>query len=498
MNSSSKIAKEATISFAGMTFGQSMRYVFTALLARIVGAEYLGIYSIANSITRIFEVFAKAGLDTGIMRFVSIRNIDTEKGEIKNVIQSAIKMSMGFSIVLFILQIALAGFIVRTFYHGNTTLTSVLILFAFSLPFSTFVQVSGSATQGFKLMKYKVFVAQMLVPVLLVISMILSYYFLDKSLIITVPIILSSFIGSIVLYYYLKKLAQVNLADIFASKTDFNLLRFSLPLLFVTILGTLMHWTDILMIGYFMDEKSVGLYLPAVRTSGLIRSVMLAFIGIFSPMFSELFGKSDIVGMKNMYKLVVRWILSLAIPISIVFFVYAKKVMLIFGGQFIEGSDVLIILTSAILVRSLLGPGGTVLTMSGHTNINLINALIVTSLNIVLNIILIPIYGINGAAIATFTSTLIIGIIRLVETQMIVHLNPFGLKLLKPIIAGIGAAMVGIAIKPFLLPIHTILTLLIAASVIFLTFIFILWIVRFDDDDKSIIAGLLMIKNKNK
>ena len=53
---SKKIAKEATISFMGMGFGDGARYLFTAILARFAGVEFLGIYSLASSVTRIGEV----------------------------------------------------------------------------------------------------------------------------------------------------------------------------------------------------------------------------------------------------------------------------------------------------------------------------------------------------------------------------------------------------------------------------------------------------------
>ncbi|MBC8197416.1 MAG: hypothetical protein H8E60_05980, partial [Candidatus Marinimicrobia bacterium] len=52
---SGKIAKETTISFIGMGFGDAVRYLFTAILARFAGVEILGIYSLANSVTRIGE-----------------------------------------------------------------------------------------------------------------------------------------------------------------------------------------------------------------------------------------------------------------------------------------------------------------------------------------------------------------------------------------------------------------------------------------------------------
>ena len=69
-----KIAKESTISFVGIGYGQFVRYLFTALLARLVGVQYLGIYSLGNSITNIAGVLSKAGTDVGLMRYISRRD----------------------------------------------------------------------------------------------------------------------------------------------------------------------------------------------------------------------------------------------------------------------------------------------------------------------------------------------------------------------------------------------------------------------------------------
>ena len=81
MNTASKIAKETTVTFSGLVYGNFNRYLYSALLARWVGAEFLGIYSLANAIMLISEVVAKMGLETGVMRFVSRLNpeLDQEK-----------------------------------------------------------------------------------------------------------------------------------------------------------------------------------------------------------------------------------------------------------------------------------------------------------------------------------------------------------------------------------------------------------------------------------
>ena len=106
MNVASKIAKESTITFSGLVYGNINRYLYTALLARWVGAEFLGIYSLANAIMLISEVLAKMGLETGIMRFVSQLDRDFDKVKVQKLIGSALKMTFIFSlIIMFIVMI---------------------------------------------------------------------------------------------------------------------------------------------------------------------------------------------------------------------------------------------------------------------------------------------------------------------------------------------------------------------------------------------------------
>ena len=87
MNVASKIAKESTITFSGLVYGNINRYLYTALLARWVGPEFLGIYSLANAIMLISEVIAKMGLETGVMRFVSQLNPQIDNAKIQKVIK---------------------------------------------------------------------------------------------------------------------------------------------------------------------------------------------------------------------------------------------------------------------------------------------------------------------------------------------------------------------------------------------------------------------------
>ena len=78
-----------------------------------------------------------------------------------------------------------------------------------------------------------------------------------------------------------------------------------------------------------------------------------------------------------------------------------------FGNEYISGYAALVILCVSQSVCIITGPGGVLLNMSGHEKIVMKILLFSATLNIILNAILIPRYGINGAAISTAISTVI-------------------------------------------------------------------------------------------
>ena len=497
-NHSGKIAKEATISFMGMGFGDGARYLFTAILARFAGVEFLGIYSLASSVTRIGEVFGRAGLHSGVMRFVSRLDKETEIETVRQRILSGLKLGLLFGIVIMILQIALADWLAFELFNGSDLLKTVLIISAVSLPFATIMAISAFATQGYKLLKYKVMVLNIIRPAIMLVCVLVSISFFTIDAAVKYPLLISAVFSSFAAIIFLNKLTNIKISQIFSGVIDKELLRFSYPLMFVTILGTLMHWMDILMLGYFTDTTTVGLYHPAARTAGLLRTVLLAFMGIYAPMMSDYHRNGDVGEMGKLYKLIVRWIVSLSLPLAIIIIIYSKKIMLLFGVEYLSASNVLMVLTTAAFIQTLFGGGGQTLTMTGFTKVNLFNSIIVVLINITLNLLWIPQYGIIGAAYATLISMALLGLLRIVEVNHLIKITPFSLKLMKPIIAGVIMTAVLIYIKPVVLPLHTITSLIIITLVGLLSFFTMLWLLRFDADDRKIWSGIVMITNRKK
>ena len=255
-----------------------------------------------------------------------------------------------------------------------------------------------------------------------------------------IPMFTVGFIGFIVMMLILKTVSGFNHNQLLRSPFDVKLLQFSYPLMFVAMLQTFMHWIDILMLGYFIDAGTVGLYHPAARTAGLLQALLLSFLSIYAPMASQYYGEGKAKELTSIYKLVSRWLLICAIPISSVFILFPKKVLLL------------------------------------------------------LNIFLIPQYGIIGAAWATFISLTFIGLVRVIEVGFILKMNFIDTKILKPIIAGIITYQILYIIKSYIMIYHTLITLGIASMSSLVIFGSIIWLLRIEDDDKDFLSGLGIIK----
>ncbi len=496
MNTASKIAKETTVTFSGLVYGNFNRYLYSALLARWVGAEFLGIYSLANAIMLISEVVAKMGLETGVMRFVSRLNPELDQEKIQKIIASALKMTTIFSLVIMVALIISSGAIVKNILNEPPLLKLVIIIFAIAIPFNALTLISAFATQGFKRLKYKILVTQFLNPTLLLTTMVICYWFISAESALMAPMLITGIIGFFVMLGVLKKVTGVSNNQIMKAKVDTSLFNFSYPLMFVTILQTFMHWMDILMLGYFTDATTVGLYHPAARTAGLLQALLLSFISIYAPMMAQFHREGDRKKMADTYKLVSRWLLMCAIPISAIFIIFPGKVMLLFGPEYLPSAKILGILTGATFIQAIFGAAGPTLSMSGHTKLVLWNTIGAFALNFGLNIYLIPNYGIIGAAIATLTSLIVVGFARTIEVSVILKMNFFDRKVIKPIFAGIMVFTGLLLIKDFIMPFHTLITLLSAGIFSVGSFGLIMWILKIEDEDLDFFKGLSVLKGR--
>jgi len=184
-----------------------------------------------------------------------------------------------------------------------------------------------------------------------------------------------------------------------------KLITFSIPLLFTSILAFVITWTDILMLGYYKGSEVVGLYGSASPLARLIPIFLNSAAFLYFPVVSQLYVQGKIGEMKRVYQVLTKWIFLLTLPIFIVMYLFPEfTIRFFFGDKYTPAALALQILALGFMFHTSLGLNGLSLIVIRESNFILIANLVATVLNVLLNVLLIPIYGIEGAAISTAVS----------------------------------------------------------------------------------------------
>jgi O-antigen/teichoic acid export membrane protein len=180
--------------------------------------------------------------------------------------------------------------------------------------------------------------------------------------------------------------------------------KISLPLLAMMSAELLLQNTDILAVTHFMSPADVGIYFAAGKTMALIMFVHYAVGSAVAHKFAALHARDDQDGLRDFLKDAVNWTFWPSLASAIVILALGKPLLSLFGPQFETGYPVMGILVVGFLMRSAMGPAEYLLNMLGEQKLCAIVLLGAALSNIALNFILVPRFGLLGAASATAMS----------------------------------------------------------------------------------------------
>lgn len=182
--------------------------------------------------------------------------------------------------------------------------------------------------------------------------------------------------------------------------------RAIIPLSLITGLQTISQNTDLLMLGLFRSDEEVGVYKVAVSVASVTVFGLTVFNMVMQPYIAQLYARKDIAQLKKLVSggALIGVIVTLPV-IAICVFAGKLVLRLAFGEGFEAAHVALVILALGQGVNAFFGSVGNLLTMSGHEREN-VNGLVKSAIaNVILNALLIPTYGIEGAAFASGIST---------------------------------------------------------------------------------------------
>ena len=456
-----------------------------------MGTKGLGQYQLGLVAAQLIVTFAVLGLDKGFVRYLPM--LEARKSdESSQLIMQGVVFSFLVSIALTCLLFLFSPILAARFY-GSPEMAHVLRQFALYLPIITLIRISNGITNGLKRADVSTIIHNILSPILFL-GLVVSIIYFDQGL--SGAIFarqLSHFIVMIVSVVFIIRYFEFKSIKIFDLVQFKQLFAFSAPLLMIGIIYLLLGQMDVLMLGYFVKEQDVGTYSVAVRISGLIIIGLEIGLPIVGPYFSHFSESRDIKLISDIFKNSTKFISYLGLSIFLIIFVLRIELLSIFGTSFISGSSVLLILSCGHLSNAFTGPTGQLLVMTGKQKWEMTNSICVVIINFFLNIILIPKFGLTGAALATAISIIVINFAKLVEVMQIYRIHPYSLGYLSGIIAIFSAAAVTYFIRMKLIDSQLTIILTIVLSgigfVIILSICF--WLFGFSRKDKIFLKQIL-------
>jgi O-antigen/teichoic acid export membrane protein len=202
--------------------------------------------------------------------------------------------------------------------------------------------------------------------------------------------------------------------------------RFTVPRAATDVVQLALQRFDIVLIAALRGPRDAAIYAAVTRFLVVGQLVNQALTQVVEPKLSELIGKGDHAASRTVYQTSTCWIVLLNWPFYLSFAVCAPLVLQLFGPAYQAGRSVALILGGAMLVASACGMVGTLLNMAGRTTWNLGNAVLALTVNVSLDLVLIPRYGIIGAAFGWAAAIVTMNLLPLTQIGFSLGLHPLG------------------------------------------------------------------------
>ena len=487
-----KIAKSTIILIIGIIISKLLGLVYRVLVAR-TGTEYYGLFSLGLAVLGISVTIASLGLNVGIVRYVSYYKGKQEFGNIKEIILFAIKTVFFWSIILSLIIFIFSDKIAINVFH-DIRLSLVLKVISFIIPIASLREIFLSLIRAFQKTQYEIYSKNIFENIIKII-LTATFIFLGFKLFgIVMAYSIALFLTFILTCYFIEK----KVFSVFKTKSAFTpikkeLIFYSLPLLFSSLIFSIIIWTDTSMLGFFKDASQVGIYNAAIPIASMLFIFPYALMYLFIPVLTELYSQNKKESFASIHKTVTKWILLANLILLSIFIIIPKQIiLLLFGQEYLSGSSALQILTIGNFLLYLFISSNEILTILKKTKLIFFNIFIGFILNIILNYFLIPKYGINGAALATSISLFLIALLFTSESYLITKVNPVKIRYFIKIISSfILSFLLTNYILKYFITLSNPLIIIFTSMVFCLIYILLLIITRsFDNEDKMVLKAI--------
>ncbi len=393
-----EVLSGATTAFVLRVAGSGLAFLLNLLLARVLGADQLGNYFLAMTVCTIAAVFGRFGLDNVLVRFTAAGAAAADWSSVKGLYHKGLLIGVIASAISSAVMFVNAPYLAEYVFSKTELAGPVRVMALAVVPLSVSFLFTG-VLGGLKRIRDSQLVQGVGIPgiTLLAFYMAGRHWGLNGA----VWSYVAGTVAASVMGYTLIRLATPQLKGVQARFETGRIIRTSVPLMLVDSMHFINGWITTIMLGVYRTSAEVGIFNMALRTAMLTSLALIAVNAIASPKFSAFHSRGEISELSRIGISSSRLILLVSSPLLLVFVFAPGLVLSIFGENFRAGATGLVILAIGQFINAVTGSVGQMLAMTGH-EVVLRNIIMATAaLNVILSVVLIPTWGINGAAAAT-------------------------------------------------------------------------------------------------
>lgn len=377
--------------------------VLVVILARLLGPEQYGVYAYVFALVSVLSIPAQFGLPKLVVRETAKAQVSEDWGRMRGIWRWATFAVVVLTLVIVVGSALVAGLFAERFSGNLATFAWGLLL----LPLATLAHLRGAALQGLRhvvLGQLPEFILRPLLMVVLILAAaaLSPAWRPDAAGAMRIHVISATIafgVGAWMLYKMRPAQLRDNPSPVYEHR---SWLAAAWPLALVSSMQQINTYTDIVMLGFFVPAEDVGLYRVAVQGALLVIFGLQVVTMITSPYLARLHAQNDIKRLQRLITISARVAFAASLAITLVYLFFGDLIIeLFFGEEYLRSYEPLLILSAGQVINGMFGPVGMLLSMTGHERDTAKVLSIAALTNVVLNLMLVPLYGMNGAALAT-------------------------------------------------------------------------------------------------
>jgi O-antigen/teichoic acid export membrane protein len=378
-------------------------FLTNAMVTRTLGAESAGAFFVGLSVVTISAVLARGGMELTLVRLVAQRGIGGAPNTAVAAVNSALVVALGIGSVFVVLiygKVWLWGGVLAP----PISVVSILPVFGLAIIPSSVTYLLGHAFQGmsqpYRFLLYQNFGVSLVFLIMLAATAMLSGGL--SAQVTTEQVVESYVVGSallaLVAIFDWRAHAERDHSSALYPIRDF--LRMSRAVLGVSLLAMLNQYLMQFFLAAWGTLSEVAIFAVAYRIAAVLTMVLAAMDSVIAPKFAQLHAANDLDGMRGLAAQSTRGMVIFGAPICAGMFVFPELTLSLFGAEFESGVSVLRILVIGQAFNVATGAVGTILLMSGNARLVMFASVAGVSSLVVFSSILVPQFGVEGAALA--------------------------------------------------------------------------------------------------